>query len=166
MKPLENSDNEGCDDALDEKCLTEQILDNITKNLKLIQNNDTCQEEEQLIPYEFIEPHYPELQFDENLQSDLPSEAIELMNEYEFKEKINDESLKYIAGSVAYKFKNKYKLGNSSNLSVSRGSDDWIEFISRGGLLHPTSELLEVTRVLDSEFHCMHGTSLSKEKIC
>lgn len=37
-------------------------------------------------------------------------------------------------------------------------------FISRGGLLNPTDEMLKAAEVLNLEFNNMHGTSLSKEK--
>lgn len=40
----------------------------------------------------------------------------------------------------------------------------WISIISRGNLLNPSNELLQVTEILDAEFTSINGTLLSKEK--
>ncbi|KAL3271835.1 hypothetical protein HHI36_022305 [Cryptolaemus montrouzieri] len=93
--------------------------------------------------------------------------CIKLLDEFERKEKINDEALKYIAGYVAYKFKNKYRsLGDKYSIPVDNvvAPHDWIELFSRGGLLTPNGELLEAARILNAEFYATHRTTLSKEK--
>lgn len=41
---------------------------------------------------------------------------------------------------------------------------DWIQAVSIGSLFHPNDELWEVALKLESEFHKMHGNSLSKEE--
>lgn len=60
------------------------------------------------------------------------------MDNFEIKESINREALRYIAGYVAFKFKSKYNLGTpSSQFRLStKHAPDWIDFVSIGSLLY------------------------------
>lgn len=82
------------------------------------------------------------------------------------KESINNEALQYIAGYVAYKFRNKYSLETPvpSFDSLSEPVPDWLCFMSRGGLLKPNTKLFETAKILDCEFIKMRGNGLSEEK--
>ncbi|KAL3277223.1 hypothetical protein HHI36_012573 [Cryptolaemus montrouzieri] len=118
-------------------------------------------EENTITAHTFIGPHY------HMYLSDTSTACVKLLDEFERKEKINDEALKYIAGYEAYKFKNEYRsLRDKCSLPVDNvvAPHDWIEFFSREGLLTPSGELLEAARILDAEIYTMHGTTLSKEK--
>ncbi|CAH1989757.1 unnamed protein product [Acanthoscelides obtectus] len=93
----------------------------------------------------------------------IDEDMLKLVDNYEVKEKIHHDSLKYVAGFVAYKFKHKYNLGNPTNTFERNIEPDWLETISRGSLLYPNDELYEATLKLESVFYTMHGSSLSKE---
>ncbi|KAL3282830.1 hypothetical protein HHI36_005993 [Cryptolaemus montrouzieri] len=82
-------------------CLTECTLENLEMKKDQILNPES--EENTITAYTFIDPQY-----DMDL-SDTSTAYMKLLDEFERKEKINDEAFKYIAGYVAYKFKNKYR---------------------------------------------------------
>ncbi|CAH0550871.1 unnamed protein product [Brassicogethes aeneus] len=116
----------------------------------------TCQEEELSANY-FVEPDYLEEEI-------IGDEVLNIMQKFEIKEKISLECLKYIAGFVAYKFKNKYSLGIPTKKMETSEVPDWLSTISRGSLLYPNDELWKIAQILESEYFKMHGNSLSKEK--
>nr|CAI5828659.1 unnamed protein product [Callosobruchus analis] len=87
-----------------------------------------------------------------------------LMNDFEIKEKISEESLKYVAGFVGYKFKNKYNLGTPTSILDTQNARDWLQTISRGSLLQPNDELWNVALKLETEFYKLHGIGLNTEK--
>ena len=61
---------------------------------------------------------------------------------------IEKEGLKYIAGYAAFKFINKYKnLGNPTEMLVNP-ENDWINYISRGKIISPSSDLFKVGKVI------------------
>ncbi|KAL3266205.1 hypothetical protein HHI36_010388, partial [Cryptolaemus montrouzieri] len=106
------------------------MLDNLEIGKDQILNPES--EENTITAHTFIDPQY-----DMDL-SDTNTACMELVNELECKENINDETLKNIAGYVAYKFKKKYRsLGDKCSLPVNNvmAPHDWIEFFSRGELL-------------------------------
>lgn len=79
---------------------------------------------------------------------------------------MKEEALKYVAGYVAYRFKDKYPLLNLGcyTKDMSTAEDpDWIQFISKGHLLYPSDDLLRITKISLSEFNRIHGTFLSGE---
>lgn len=94
------------------------------------------------------------------------SEELQLLQEMEkltATTVIEQEGLKYIAGYVAFRFKNKYSfLGTSTEMLVDR-EEDWINYISRGRLTSPSSDLLHVAGTMNEQFESFHGTSLSSE---
>ncbi|KYN30152.1 hypothetical protein ALC57_00393, partial [Trachymyrmex cornetzi] len=76
---------------------------------------------------------------------------------------IEDEGLKYIAGYVAYRFMHKYKdLGTSTEMLINP-ENDWINYISRGRLISPSSHLHEVAKAMNIEFQTFHGTFIRKD---
>nr|CAH7736811.1 unnamed protein product [Callosobruchus chinensis] len=85
----------------------------------------------------FEEPAYLE---DESMNQDLVS----LIDQFEIKEKIHMEALKYITDINSV--------------------PDWLQTISRGSLLYPNEQLWEVAKTMEEEFYKMHGKSLSKNK--
>jgi hypothetical protein len=160
IKPLLSPNLEVDSNDDDAVCLTHQIF----SNLKDIPSEETSCDEENEISYSFIEPDYSVLNIPNS--DDICNDNLGLLKEAEFKEKINDEAIRYIAGYVAYRFRNKYNLGNSTNYHYSETEPipDWFNFISRSGLLQPNSDLFELAKILDSEFQKMHGNSLCGEK--
>ncbi|KAL3268785.1 hypothetical protein HHI36_007883 [Cryptolaemus montrouzieri] len=53
------------------------------------------------------------------MRENTSTACMKLLDEFDRKEKMNEEALKYIAGYVAYKFKNKYRsLGDKCSLPV------------------------------------------------
>lgn len=113
--------------------------------------------ENEIMTISFVEPPYSE-------DDGLDTEAMQLMHNFEVKERVGQESLKCIAGFIAFKFKKKYSLGKLTSSMDMNKAPDWIQAVSRGCLLHPNDELWEVALKLESEFHKMHGNSLSKEE--
>nr|CAH7759844.1 unnamed protein product [Callosobruchus chinensis] len=93
----------------------------------------------------------------------IDQDIFKLAESYEIKEKIHRDSLKYVAGFVAYKFKHKYNLGSPTESYERHAEPDWLQTISRGSLLYPNEEMWKATLALESSFHSMHGSSLSKE---
>lgn len=89
-----------------------------------------------------------------SLENDMSE--VELPNE----DITSREGLKYIAGYVAFRFKNKYpELGTSS---LELDSSSWISYLTRGGLLTPSSELLSAIRISENRFSAMHGEYVCK----
>lgn len=138
-----------------DKCITHKMLLNLADK---VESTDMPYEEETLICSSFVEPEY--------LPADLlDDETMHIMDNFEIKESINREALRYIAGYVAFKFKSKYNLGTpSSQFRLStKHAPDWIDFVSRGSLLQPCDELFNAALVMESEFFAMHGASLTHE---
>jgi hypothetical protein len=72
--------------------------------------------------------------------------------------------LKYIAGYVAFRFKDKYKLGDPTNKVSNIGVPDWLQFISRGNLLQPNNNLFQAALVLEKEFQSINGNGFPNER--
>lgn len=138
-------------------CITADMFGNISTGAECLENSREFQDEENLIPYSFINPCYEKCHTD---GPDMSQEALELLG---LKEKINNDSLTYIAGYVAHKFKKKYNLGTEV-LPASSKDLDWLQFISRGGLLRPNNSFLQAAQIMETEFQKMHGNTLSREK--
>nr|CAH7725046.1 unnamed protein product [Callosobruchus chinensis] len=100
------------------------------------------------------------------LEDEVISDAlINLMDSFEIKEQINMEALRYVAGYVAYRFRNKYPtLGIPTKDFTTSEGHQWLDILSRGALLSPTEELWEVTKMMETIFYQMNGSSLCKEK--
>jgi hypothetical protein len=52
----------------------------------------------------------------------------------------------------------------TKKLQVNFAAQDWLSFLSSGGLIYPCDELISVATVMDETFSEMHGSSLSHEK--
>lgn len=72
----------------------------------------------------------------------------------------------YIAGYVAYRFRMKYShLGNPTiQTNQQNPREDWVHFISRGGLLAPSEEMIRVAAHVNQEFLNFHQEDLQTEK--
>lgn len=99
-------------------------------------------EEEALLSNYFVDPNY--------LDEETTDETYNLLEQFENKNKISEESLKFIAGFVAYKFKKKYSLGIPAREQDYSKAPDWLEKVSRGSLLYPNDELWRVALTLES----------------
>nr|CAH7759845.1 unnamed protein product [Callosobruchus chinensis] len=135
-------------------CLTQKMLSNLVENT--VGSKEPQFEEETILQSTFVEAPYLE---DHAIDQDI----FKLAESYEIKEKIHRDSLKYVAGFVAYKFKHKYNLGSPTESYERHAEPDWLQTISRGSLLYPNEEMWKATLALESSFHSMHGSSLSKE---
>lgn len=81
---------------------------------------------------------------------------------------ISEEGLRYIAGYVAYRFKNKYpNLGCPTRKlpEINNIRSEYLVLLSRGGLMYPSDEFLNVAKAMENIFINFHGPeALSKEK--
>nr|CAH7766639.1 unnamed protein product [Callosobruchus chinensis] len=140
----------------EEICLTQTMLSKLLPPERMEEKTD----EENLCNLNgFVEPIY--------LEYEVSSDAlINLMDSFETKYRINMKALRYIAGYVAYRLRNKYpKLGMlTEDLTTSEGHR-WLDILSRGSLLNPAEELWEVAKMMETIFYQMNGSSLCKEKI-
>lgn len=92
-------------------------------------------------------------------------EEEQLLQDLNDSEWISQQGLKYIAGYVAYRFKDKYPfLGNATRELESLDSSEYIFLLSRGGLMYPSDTFLNVAIFMDNVFENFHGPkTLSKE---
>nr|CAH7725047.1 unnamed protein product [Callosobruchus chinensis] len=139
----------------EEICLTQTMLSKLVPPERREEKTD---EENLYNPNGFVEPIY--------LEDEVISDAlINLMDSFEIKEQINMEALRYVAGYVAYRFRNKYPtLGIPTKDFTTSEGHQWLDILSRGALLSPTEELWEVTKMMETIFYQMNGSSLCKEK--
>nr|CAH7733081.1 unnamed protein product [Callosobruchus chinensis] len=147
-------DTAGSSSTPEDTCLTQDMLSNLTTNVQF--SEETHAEEESLLDMPCFVTQDAEDLIDEEMYS--------LMNDFQIKEKISEESLKYVAGFVGYKFKNKYNLGTPTSILDTQNAPDWLQTISTGFLLQPNDELWNVALKLETEFYKLHGTGLNKEK--
>lgn len=142
----------------EEICITQEMLANTLPKNQIVEEKSGEEELALDETHQFVEPVYLD---EENLSDDL----INLIDKFEVKEQVNMEALKYIAGYVAFKFKNKYPtLGVPTKQLNVLETPPWLQMLSRGSLLHPTEELWELAKKMESEFYKMHGTFISREK--
>lgn len=106
--------------------------------------------------------------------SELPNyslniEEMNLLEEFEditaASDWIAQEGLKYVAGYVAHRYKEKYAFLGYPARILADIDIDYISILSRGGLLYPSDQMLKVAYVMESEFNAFHGDSLKKEKL-
>lgn len=71
------------------------------------------------------------------------------------------DGLENLAGFVAFKLRNKEKLGYIPD--ASEPSSSWVNYLSEGGLMKPTDSFLIKCRLMNSVFEKFNGDSL---KIC
>jgi hypothetical protein len=135
-------------------CITQHIFKNIVRDIP----DEKVQSEEVAEFRSFVELEVED--FNECIDKTPDSVPPD------FRDTVHIESLKYIAGYVAYRFRDKYSLGFPSrdNREIKGNMPDWIQYISRGFLLYPSKQLIAATEVLDSVFNDIHKNSLSKDK--
>lgn len=120
------------------ECLTQTMLSHLVDKTETGNVELKSPEEATLLTNSFVLPLYLE---DENMDEEI----LNVEENIEEKEQISKEALQYIAGYVAYRFKNKYNIGTVELLDTAK-APDWLRCISRGSLLYPTEELLQVGR--------------------
>lgn len=80
---------------------------------------------------------------------------------------IEEEAMLYVAGYVAYRFKNKYpELGQATdkvNDKVSKSR--WVVQFSRGRLIFPSESLIRAAEMLEEIFVKFHKNDLSDEDL-
>lgn len=100
-------------------------------------------------------------------QEYVPSkEELELLfafEKYSDQKLVAEQGLEYIAGYVAYRFKDKYKLGEHTK-NLRKVDDSWIFFISKGYYMYPSANFLNTAKIMDEEFARFHGELFSKEE--
>ena len=105
---------------------------------------------------------------DEDAVADIDEEEDRTFecSDSELRQKIQDiiqeEALIYVAGYVAYRFRNKYPfLGTATKNIAINNIPPWICHVSRGYLKYPLDALIEVGKILETEFQNFHGNFLS-----
>lgn len=75
---------------------------------------------------------------------------------------IEEESLIYLAGYVAHRFRAKYAwLGKPTCQMPRTVHPTWLYHVSRGSLIYPCDMLIEVAQILERVFNTFHNDSLS-----
>lgn len=138
--------------ANEESCLTTAMLSSMAEKSNLSAESD---DEENNSKYIFTETCEQEI-----YEFDNSTEALFSLDNFIVKERVNDDMLVFIAEYVAYRFQNKYNLGiPTKKLDITK-APELLEYVSRGNLLYPNEDLLEATKVLDVEFHKIHGNCM------
>lgn len=105
---------------------------------------------------------------DYELNSSLETSMNRLLDDVETKlpvEWFKEQGLKYIAGYVAYRFRNKFQsLGNKTRELDPPPNVDFINIISKGGLMYPSEELFQAARYMETEFIKYHGLNYLQKK--
>ncbi|KAJ4433492.1 hypothetical protein ANN_15796 [Periplaneta americana] len=118
--------------------------------------NDVCVNvAEEIASDSFVNPQYDPNQLEMVELTDLPEIS-------SFGDHINQEGLKYIAGYVAHRFRDKYSNVGSMTGNVTGKRPDWLSCISKGNLLCPSEELLQATGLMHHEF-IPEGRTVTKE---
>lgn len=69
----------------------------------------------------------------------------------------------YIAGYAASRFRNKYPFLGTPTKLLADSDEDWINHISKGGMISPSIELIKTAEIMNSEFEEFHGSFISKK---
>ncbi|XP_077270670.1 uncharacterized protein LOC143901913 [Temnothorax americanus] len=140
LAPYTNED-ETTDLHIEEEFLTENEINNNKENRVPCFNSAT---------------YIPTLEEEQILKS---------LDEMEIVDNIEDQGLLYIAGYVAYRFKSKHDTLGIKTCELPIVNDlDWLQFISRGKCMYPSSDLLKAAHIMNTEFSKYHGSKLSKDK--
>lgn len=75
---------------------------------------------------------------------------------------LEKEGLQYVVGYVASRFAKKYTLMVSEEQTTN--DENWIRYLSKGGLTYPSSQLIKVANIMEKLFIDLHGNHLSKEE--
>ncbi|XP_071577252.1 uncharacterized protein [Temnothorax nylanderi] len=75
--------------------------------------------------------------------------------------------LQYVAGYVAHRFISKYPFLGERTINITDNSRteecDWVKTVSKGYLIHPSEELMNLSKVVDECFVAFHGEGFSTE---
>ena len=122
--------------ALEEKeiCLTESLCSSIIDTKCILPSN----EDTHLVKLQFVDTHhFSQVEVEVDVQDN----------------KISTEGLRYMAGYVAHPFRDKHPhLGTPEKNVPVAFEADWIQFLSRGNLLQPSSDLLHTAELLETLF--------------
>ena len=78
-------------------------------------------------------------------------------------EAVQNESLIYIAGYVAKRFRAKYPHHSIYTQELPKiNPPRWLEHISKGHLTYPSESLIRTAKILEPIFNEFHGSSLAK----
>lgn len=107
--------NKNTEESVGEQCLLEVFKPDsevcfsgsLLKNVAEVVPDEMVPKNDDQVPYSFIEPDY------DNTCTD--TYTTDIFQEISFKDTVHSEGLKYIAGYVAFRFRNKYNLGMSSS---------------------------------------------------
>ena len=69
-----------------------------------------------------------------------------------------------IASIIAFKVRNKLPDFKDSNKKLPTKCPTWIEHYSARGMCPPTTQLVDFVKVMDRNFHNIHGETILKEK--
>ncbi|KAJ3640227.1 hypothetical protein Zmor_003540 [Zophobas morio] len=148
-KNCEKDDDESLLTPLEEKeiCLTESLFSSIIDTKCVLPSN----EDSHLVKLQFVDTdthHFSEVEVEVDVEDN----------------KISTEGLRYVAGYVAHRFRHKYPhLGTPAENVPHSFEADWIQFLSRGNLLQPSSDLLHAAELLETLFLTFHGTQINKQ---
>lgn len=103
---------------------------------------------------------------EEDLTSVFESEFPEIVNQTEPNKEESKDLLKMLAGYVAYRVR-KRGLDTTFRYGYVATNDtviqtDWLSKISRGSLMNPTEEWLNIVYKMEQEFNAFHGAEINK----
>lgn len=75
---------------------------------------------------------------------------------------IPEEGLQYVTGFVCYRFRDKYPHLGKKTIEEDE-CNDWIGILSRGNLIRPSDEFLNVAYKLENIFQTYHGQYFKKK---
>lgn len=158
ISPLNDNNNNNCEEYTLSDMLSpyanedETIYYHVEEQL-LMENESN--DKENCVPY-FNSAYIPALE---------EEQLLKFLDEMEIIDNIEAQGLLYIAGYVAYRFKNKDDtLGIRTCELPTINDQDWLQFISRGKCMYPSPDLLKAAYVMNTEFCKYHGSKLSKDK--
>ncbi|TGZ55310.1 Uncharacterized protein DBV15_12702 [Temnothorax longispinosus] len=157
ISPL-NDDN--CEEYILSNMLAPYTNENETTDLyieeEFLTENEINNNKENRVPCFNSATYIPTLEEEQILKS---------LDEMEIVDNIEDQGLLYIAGYVAYRFKSKHDTLGIKTCELPIVNDlDWLQFISRGKCMYPSSDLLKAAHIMNTEFSKYHGSKLSKDK--
>ncbi|KYQ56968.1 hypothetical protein ALC60_04089, partial [Trachymyrmex zeteki] len=97
---------------------------------------------------------------------DSNPDEMKLIEDFELftsQEIIKSNALIYIAGYVAHKFRNQFQNLGLPTKSLPNPINDWTYKLSKGNCMYPSTEFLNVAKIMDHEFEKFHGNSFSNE---
>ncbi|CAH1114672.1 unnamed protein product [Psylliodes chrysocephalus] len=119
--------------------LTQQLLEKVLSDGDFVETSNLFSKET-FSDHTFQSPDYGT----DNFFSEDHDNLLTQLEKNKMPDFIFKEGLKFIAGYVAYRFKNEYsnlKLSAPKTFCQTTHTPDWIEFISGGNLIYPSEEI-------------------------